>query len=145
MQDFPAEELAELAEIYEHKGLSPSTAALVAKELTAHDVVAAHLDAELGINERQLTNPWHAAVSSAVSFLAGAALPMLAITLTPDSWRIPLTFAASLVALAVTGGVGAYLGQSPILRPVLRVTAGGALALALTWGIGALLGSSAGL
>ena len=145
LQDFPAEELAELAEIYEHKGLSPSTAALVAKELTAHDVVAAHLDAELGINERQLTNPWHAAVSSAVSFLAGAALPMLAITLTPDSWRIPLTFAASLVALAVTGGVGAYLGKSPILRPVLRVTAGGALALALTWGIGALLGSSAAL
>ena len=70
---------------------------------------------------------------------------MLAITLTPDNWRIPFTFVASLVALALTGGIGAYLGQSPILRPVLRVTAGGALALALTWGIGALLGSNTSL
>ena len=145
LRDFPEEELAELAEIYKDKGLSPATAALVAKELTAHDAVAAHLDAELGINERQLTNPWHAAISSAISFLAGAALPMLAIILTPEAWRIPLTFVASLVALGLTGGIGAYLGHSPILRPVLRVTAGGALALALTWGIGALLGSGAAL
>lgn len=145
LRDFPEEELAELAEIYEDKGLSPATAALVAKELTAHDAVAAHLDAELGINERQLTNPWHAAISSAISFLAGAALPMLAIILTPEAWRIPLTFVASLVALGLTGGIGAYLGHSPILRPVLRVTAGGALALALTWGIGALLGSGTAL
>ena len=145
LRDFPEEELAELAEIYKDKGLSPATAALVAKELTAHDAVAAHLDAELGINERQLTNPWHAAISSAISFLAGAALPMLAIILTPEAWRIPLTFVASLVALGLTGGIGAYLGHSPILRPVLRVTAGGALALALTWGIGALLGSGTAL
>ena len=72
-------------------------------------------------------------------------LPMLAITLAPVETRIPLTFAASLVALALTGGVGAYLGQSPLLRPILRVTAGGALALALTWGIGLLLGGETAL
>jgi len=98
------------------------------------------LEAELGIDERQLTNPWHAAISSALAFLAGAVLPMLAITLSDPSVQIPLTFAASLVALALTGGIGAYLGQSPLLRPILRVTAGGALALAITWGIGSLLG-----
>jgi VIT1/CCC1 family predicted Fe2+/Mn2+ transporter len=138
--DQPDEELAELAEIYETKGLSASTARLVAKELTAHDAIGAHLEAELGINERQLTNPWHAAVSSAVAFLAGALLPMLAITLPPDEWRIPLAFAASLLALGITGWIGAYLGNSPPLRPVLRVLAGGTLALLLTWGIGTALG-----
>jgi len=137
----PEEELRELAEIYEHKGLSKETAALVAQELTDRDAFAAHLDAELGIDERALTNPWHAALSSALAFLAGALLPMLAITLPPEQWRIPLTFVASLIALALTGGVGAYLGQSPLARPILRVVLGGSLALALTWLIGNLLGS----
>ena len=117
----------------------------VATELTSNDALAAHLEAELGIDELQLTNPWHAAVSSALSFLAGAALPMLAITLAEESIRIPLTFAASLVALGLTGGIGAYLGHSPLLRPVIRVMTGGALALAVTWGIGLLLGGEVAL
>lgn len=136
----PEEELLELAEIYENKGLSKETALLVAKELTEHDAFAAHLDAELGIDERTLTNPWHAAISSALSFLAGALLPMLAITLPPEEWRIPLTFVASIVALALTGGIGAYLGQAKMLKPVLRMIVGGSAALALTWLIGYLLG-----
>ncbi len=140
--DQPDEELAELAEIYQSKGLSANTARLVAKELTAHDAIGAHLEAELGIDERGLTNPWHAAFSSALAFLAGATLPMLAITLPPDEWRIPLAFGASLLALAITGWVGARLGNSPPLKPVLRVLAGGTFALLLTWGIGTALGVS---
>ena len=140
--DQPDEELLELAEIYQAKGLSASTAHLVEKELTAHDAISAHLEAELGIDERGLTNPWHAAFSSALAFLAGATLPMLAITLPPDGWRIPLSFGASLLALAITGWVGARLGNSPPLRPVFRVLAGGTFALLLTWGIGTVLGVS---
>jgi vacuolar iron transporter family protein len=140
--DQPDEELLELAQIYQSKGLSASTARLVAKELTAHDAIGAHLEAELGIDERGLTNPWHAAFSSALAFLAGATLPMLAITLPPDGLRIPLAFGASLIALAITGWVGARLGNSPPLRPVLRVLAGGTFALFLTWGIGTALGVS---
>lgn len=140
--DQPDEELLELAEIYQAKGLSASTAHLVAKELTAHDAMSAHLEAELGIDERQLTNPWHAAFSSALAFLAGATLPMLAISLPPDEWRIPLAFGASLLALAMTGWVGARLGNSPPLKPVFRVLAGGTFALILTWGIGTALGMS---
>ena len=140
--DQPDEELLELAEIYQAKGLSASTARLVAKELTAHDAISAHLEAELGIDERQLTNPWHAAFSSALAFLAGATLPLLAITLPPDGWRIPLAFGASLLALAITGWVGARLGNSPPLKPVFRVLAGGTFALLLTWGIGTALGVS---
>lgn len=145
LRDNPAEELEELAQIYQAKGLSAGTAHLVAQELTDHDAFAAHLDAELGIDERQLTNPWHAAVSSALSFLAGAVLPMLAITLAPAEFKIPLTFAASLIALAITGGVGAYLGQSSIMRPVFRVTVGGGAALAVTWFIGHVLGGGLAL
>ncbi len=142
LEEHPEAELQELAELYQQRGLSASTAALVAQELTEHDAVAAHLEAELGINELELTNPWHAAVSSALAFLAGSILPMVAIVLGPESIRIPLTFAASLLALGITGGVGAYLGQSPILRPVFRVMGGGALALVISWGIGTALGVS---
>lgn len=142
LEDNPEAELLELAELYQQRGLSAATAAAVAQELTEHDAVAAHLEAELGINELELTNPWHAAISSALSFLAGSALPMIAILLGPEDLRIPLTFAASLLALGLTGGIGAYLGQSPILRPVMRVMGGGALALAISWGIGTALGVS---
>ena len=142
LEDNPEAELLELAELYQQRGLTAATAAAVARELTNHDAVAAHLEAELGINELELTNPWHAAISSALSFLAGSALPMIAILLGPEDLRIPLTFAASLLALGLTGGIGAYLGQSPILRPVMRVMGGGALALAISWGIGTALGVS---
>ena len=142
LEDNPEAELLELAELYQQRGLTAATAAAVARELTEHDAVAAHLEAELGINELELTNPWHAAISSALSFLAGSALPMIAILLGPEDLRIPLTFAASLLALGLTGGIGAYLGQSPILRPVMRVMGGGALALAISWGIGTALGVS---
>jgi VIT1/CCC1 family predicted Fe2+/Mn2+ transporter len=142
LEDNPEAELLELADLYEQRGLSAATAAAVARELTDHDAVAAHLEAELGINELELTNPWHAAISSALSFLAGSVLPMIAILLGPENIRIPLTFAASLLALGLTGAIGAYLGQSPILRPVMRVMGGGALALAISWGIGAALGVS---
>lgn len=143
--DTPEAELQELADIYEAKGLNAATAMTVAQELTEHDALAAHLEAELGIDGKDLTNPWQAALSSAISFLAGALLPILAITLPPEQWRIPLTFAASLVALAATGGIGAYLGQSPLAKPIFRVAGGGALALALTWGIGTLLGGGIAL
>jgi VIT1/CCC1 family predicted Fe2+/Mn2+ transporter len=142
LEDNPEAELRELAELYQQRGLTAATAAAVARELTDHDAVAAHLEAELGINELELTNPWHAAISSALSFLAGSSLPMIAILLGPEDLRIPLTFAASLLALGLTGGIGAYLGQSPILRPVMRVMGGGALALAISWGIGTALGVS---
>ncbi len=142
LEDNPEAELLELAELYQQRGLSAATAAAVARELTEHDAVAAHLEAELGINELELTNPWHAAISSALSFLAGSALPMIAILLGPEDLRIPLSVAACLLALGLTGGIGAYLGQSPILRPVMRVMGGGALALAISWGIGTALGVS---
>ena len=142
LQNQPDAELLELQEAYEAKGLSKPTALQVAKELTAHDPIAAHLDVEYHLDEQTLTNPWHAAISSAVSFLLGAALPMVAVLIVPADSRILATVIASLVALAITGGVGARLGNAPVVKPVLRVTVGGGLALFFTWAIGTLLGTT---
>ncbi|GAA2046405.1 VIT family protein [Agromyces tropicus] len=138
----PEQELAELAAIYRGKGLSPETAETVAKELTEHDALAAHLEAELHISETDVVNPWHAAWASAASFLVGAILPMLAILLPPPEWRIATTFVAVIVALAITGWLSAWIGGAPRTRAVGRVVIGGALALAVTWVIGGLLGGA---
>ncbi|VEG28300.1 VIT1/CCC1 transporter family protein [Actinomyces howellii] len=138
----PAAGVDELAAHYRDKGLSAATARQVATELSAHDAVGAHLDAELGLREDDYTNPWHAALSSAVAFTIGSMLPMLAILLLPVSVQIPLTFVAVLLGLALTGGVSAHLGDAPVRPAVLRVVVGGALAMAVTWGIGHLIGVS---
>lgn len=147
LEMFPEEELAELAELYEKEGLSPETAKKVAAELTAKDALKAHLKIELNIDHEDLTNPIHAAISSILSFLAGAVLPLAAILITVGSGMnttaaIAITFAVTIVALGLTGGIGAYIGGSPVPRSVIRVVIGGAAALAITYGIGLLFGHS---
>jgi len=138
----PDVELAELQAIYEHKGLHPKTAKQVAKELTAFDPIRAHLEAELNILEAHIVNPWHAAFSSTSSFLAGALLPFLTVLFAAESFRIPATIAASIIALGATGAAGAYLGGSAIWKSVMRVVIGGAAALAITFAIGSLFHTS---
>ncbi len=140
----PEQELAELTDIYQAKGLSSSTALQVATELTAHDALAAHLEAELGIKQEDIVSPWQAAGASALAFFIGALLPLIAILLPPDGWRVPVTFVAVLVALAITGAVGAQIGGSAKLQATLRVVIGGAAALAATFLIGTLLGTRIG-
>lgn len=144
LEEMPEEEFAELVAIYEQKGLSAATATQVALELTEHDALTAHLEAELNIREDHIPNPWHAALSSAIAFFCGAVLPVLAVMLTPTDWRIGATAIAVVIALAITGGVGAFIGGSPMPRSILRVTIGGALALGVTYLIGSLLGTSVG-
>ncbi len=136
----PEEEFEELVGLYQAKGLSPATARTVARELTDHDAFAAHVDIELGIDPDELTNPWHAAISSAISFTIGALLPMLAILLTPPSTRIPITFVGVLVALAITGWASARLGGADPVHATKRVVVGGAVAMAITYGIGLAMG-----
>lgn len=142
LRTMPTAELAELTELYRDRGLSEETARQVAEELTAHDALSAHLEVELGIDQNDLVNPWHAAISSAVSFTLGALLPLLAILLPPPEWRVPVTFVAVMIALAITGAVSARIGGSPPLRASIRLVIGGALALAATWLIGTLLGTT---
>ena len=134
----PDGELEELTQIYEAKGISRATAEQVAKELTAHDALSAHLHAELNIDEDDLVNPWHAALASAISFTVGAVLPLIAVLVLPPALRIPAIFVAVLVALTITGWMSASLGGAPKTRAILRVTIGGALGLLVTWGIGSL-------
>mgnify|MGYP000376101933 CR=1 FL=1 len=134
----PEVELAELQAIYEHKGLSPKTAKQVAQELTDHDPIRAHLEAELNILEAHIVNPWHAAFSSTGSFLAGALLPFLTVIFAAEVFRVPATIVASIVALGATGAAGAYLGGSSMWKSVIRVVIGGAAALAITFAIGTL-------
>lgn len=142
LETLPEGELDELTELYRQRGLSEDTARRVAVELTEHDALAAHLEVELGIDQDDLVNPWHAAISSAISFTIGALLPLLAILLPPVEWRIPVTFVAVLVALAATGAISAGIGGASRLRASIRLVVGGALALAVTWAIGTLLGTS---
>lgn len=142
LDELPAEELDELTAIYRSKGLRAETARQVALELTAHDALRAHLEAELGISEQDVVSPWQAAGASALAFLIGAILPMAAILLPPADLRVPVTFAAVLLALALTGATSAWIGGSPKLPATLRVVIGGAIALAATFVIGTLLGTT---
>ena len=136
----PERELAELAKIYEQKGLSQTTAKKVAQELTDHDPIKAHLEAEMGINQDELTSPRDAAVASAISFTAGATIPVLAILLPPTSYRVPVTFAAVVLALVLTGYISATLGQASRRKATIRVVIGGIIAMIITYGIGTMFG-----
>lgn len=137
----PKQELEELALLYEAKGLSKGTAHLVAKELTAHDAFAAHVEAELHIDPAQLTNPWHAAYASASSFVVGGLVPLIAVVLAPATVRIETTVIAVLVALVATGVLSAYAAGANAATSTLRVVAGGLIAMAITFGIGRAFGT----
>lgn len=141
LEEMPEEELEELTQIYQAKGLDRELAQEVAQRLTDHDALAAHAEVELGIDPDELTNPWHAAWASMASFTVGALLPTLVILL-PSPINVILTFAAVIVMLAITGGVSARLSGAIPQRAVVRNVAGGALAMAVTYAIGTAVGTS---
>jgi VIT1/CCC1 family predicted Fe2+/Mn2+ transporter len=138
----PKEELKELADAYAAKGLSAKTAHIVATELTKKDVLRAHLEVEFGLDEDDLTNPWHAAFASAISFTLGGLIPLTAILATPSSVRVGITFVSVVVALAITGYVSAKMSGAPTTRATIRVIIGGAAAMLVTYGIGIIFGVS---
>lgn len=140
----PDAEHKELVEILRKKGLSQHTAEMAALEMADHDALAAHLDIELGLDTEELTNPWVAAGSSAISFLVGAALPLLAVLLAPGDLRAVVTLVATLAALSITGSVSAFLAGGEQGRSVARLVFGGALALGATYLIGVLFGVTVG-
>ena len=113
--------------------MARATAEQVAKELTAHDAFAAHVQVELGIDPHALTNPWHASLASAVSYALGGVIPLIAIVMTGESIRIAVTFIAVFVALVVTGIVSARVSGAPIMRTIYRVVFGGILAMGVTY------------
>jgi len=138
----PQAELSELAKIYEKRGLDSELAAKVAAQLTAHDVLAAHMRDELGIDKHSRARPFQAAWTSAISFAVFAMVPILALLMAPERARIPVVAATSLVSLIGLGAIGGYLGGASVWRAALRVTLGGTLAMALTAAIGRAVGVS---
>ena len=140
LAETPDVERAELAAIWSARGLSPELAERVADELSAGDRFLAHARDELGIDPDKLAQPVQAAWTSAVSFAAGAAVPLITVAFVPAGARIVVAIVVTLIALAVLGVVGARIGGAPALRAALRVAVGGVFAMGVTMGIGALVG-----
>jgi VIT1/CCC1 family predicted Fe2+/Mn2+ transporter len=136
-----ATEHAELANIYVKRGLEPNLARQVADQLMTKDAMGAHARDELGISEITTARPIQAALTSAATFSVGAAMPLLAVLVSPTGYLVPIVSAASLIFLAFLGAIGAKAGGANVLRATARVTFWGALAMALTAGIGALFGT----
>jgi len=148
LDNVPERELTELTAIYQEKGLRHELAREVAEELTSHDALRAHLTEELGITESTLARPLQAMGSSTASFALGAALPLIATAVVPDSastlFRIVVTVAVTVVALLILGVTGAVLGGARTARPTARVVLGGLAAMGLTMVIGKLFGTATG-
>jgi VIT1/CCC1 family predicted Fe2+/Mn2+ transporter len=132
----------ELTSIYIDRGLKPELAREVALQLMAKDPLKAHARDELGISEIVSARPVQAAVTSAITFAAGAALPLLTVIVTPLAYAVPVVSVTSLIFLALLGSLAAGTGGAPVLRGAARVTFWGALAMGLTAGVGTLFGTS---
>ena len=135
-------ERAELAGSYVARGLEFGLARQVADQLMAHDALGAHARDELGITDAQRARPVQAALASAASFAAGAAMPLVAALLSPAGVLAAIVTGSSLVVLAILGAVAARAGGAPVRAGALRVTVWGALAMAITYGVGTLFGAA---
>lgn len=136
----PDAELAELAKIYEGRGVEAALARKVAEQMMAKDAFAAHARDELGIAAHTVARPTQAALTSAATFAAGAAFPLLVAMIAPATNITWIVSAACLLGLAALGAIGARAGGAPLLKPTLRVVFWGAVAMASTAVIGSLVG-----
>jgi VIT1/CCC1 family predicted Fe2+/Mn2+ transporter len=137
-------EMEELAAIYVQRGLTPALAHQVAEQFMAHGALAAHARDELGISAALRARPVQAALTSAVTFALGAAVPLLMALLAPTGRLVPVVAGTSLVCLGALGGLAARVGGARVLVGTARVVVWGALAMAITAGIGALFGAAGG-
>jgi len=137
----PAAELAEITGIYVKRGLTPELAAQVARQLTDHDALGAHVRDELGMSESTRARPIQAALSSAAAFAIGAAPPVLLAAAVVTSRLTPVVMAVTLVLLIVLGAAAARLGGAPMARGALRVGFWGAVAMAASALVGRLFGT----
>lgn len=140
----PADEEAELAAIYRARGLSEATAAAVARELSAHDALEAHVRDELGLAEHLAARPLQAALASGATFSTAAAVPLLAAWLAPAGAIMASVVGVSILCLAALGALGARAGAAPLVPATLRVVSWGVFAMASTAAVGRLFGVSIG-
>jgi len=136
----PDLEREELAQLYAKRGVDIDLARRVAEQLMQKDALEAHAREELGISEITTARPIVAALTSALTFAVGAMMPLAMVWLAPANQLVWLVSAASLLFLALLGGIGAKAGGADVLKATIRVTFWGAFAMALTAGIGALVG-----
>jgi VIT1/CCC1 family predicted Fe2+/Mn2+ transporter len=144
LQEQPEFEQEELTRIYQSRGVDRDTAALVARQMMAHDPLTAHARDELGLTEVHAARPLQAAMASAATFTAGAMAPLAVVMLVPVSILVPAVAVGSLACLAVLGALGARAGGAALGPAVLRVTFWGMLAMAVTAGVGRLFGTAVG-
>ncbi len=136
-------EQRELTAIYVRRGLEQRLASQVATQLMAHDALGAHARDELGISDALAARPLQAALASAASFAAGAAMPLAVVAMAPQVSLLPWTVATAIAFLALLGAVAAKIGATPMARSVWRVTLWGTLAMGVTAGVGTLFGMPA--
>jgi len=136
----PAGKLRQLAAHYAERGLSPELSLQVAGELSEHAALDAHAQVFLNLDAGEHVSPWAAARASLIAFVAGSVIPLVAIVFTPLGVRLPLTVAAVLAALVVTGVVSARLGGANPRRAVIRNVVVGSLAMGLTYAVGYFVG-----
>ena len=137
----PKHELEELTSIYVSRGLDQLLARRVAETLMSSDALGAHARDELGITETRRARPIQAAFASAISFVAGAIIPIGAALLSPSAKVAEVSSATALVALVILGGIAAYAGGASIAKGAMRVAFWGALAMGLTAVIGRTFGA----
>lgn len=136
----PERELAELAEFYQDRGLSEILSLQVATELSAKDAIKAHAEAELGISSDEHVSPTSAALASFVSFALGSVLPIVAISGPWVQYRELATVLSVVIALALTGFLGARIGGAKPLRAIVRNVLVSVITMGAAYGIGTLLG-----
>lgn len=140
LADMPEKELQYLATIYEQRGLKKETALQVAKELTEHDALAAHVRDELGINEISQAKPLQAALASGASFTCGAMLPLLISIFMPLKHLVYYQYSFAIAFLMILGGIAAKTGGSGIGKAIFRITLWGTVAMVLTASVGHIFG-----
>ena len=137
------EEEKELAAIYQSRGLDERLAEEVARQLMKHDALGAHARDEIGITAELGARPMQAALWSAAAFSAGAAVPVLTVTIAPTAWVLWLVPVLAIGLLGVLGAVAAATGGAPMLRGAARVCFWGTFAMGLTALVGRLFGIAA--
>ena len=142
LQTQPDFEQEELTRIYQSRGVDRDTAANVARQMMAHDALAAHARDELGLSKMHAARPLQAAMASAATFTSGALAPLAVAMLAPESYVVPAVAAGSLICLASLGMLGARTGGAALGPAVLRVTFWGMMAMAVTAGVGRLFGTA---
>ena len=137
----PERELIELTTIYVSRGLDQQLAQLVAEKLTSHDALGTHAREELGITETLRARPIQAACTSALSFVAGAIIPIVTVLLAPTKWVTEISVATAIIALIILGGTAAYAGGASVAKGAVRVAFWGTLAMGITALVGSFFGA----